>query len=269
MANYTDKKKKVNTADQEIRLQKFFTDLGIMSRRAAEAEIAAGRVRVNGQVAEIGQKIVPSRDRVVYNSKVLGADTPEEPIYVMFNKPRAVITSLSDECGRKCIKDYISGIPGRVYPVGRLDYNSDGLLLLTNDGEFANILTHPRHEIPKIYHVKVSGYVNASQLERLNKPMVIDGMKLMPAEVEVCENSENTKASPSTMLKFTLHEGKNRQIRKMCEKVNLRVLRLKRVAIGSLLLGDLPAGKWRMLTDKEVDYLVRENKKAESKNEDQ
>lgn len=241
----------------EIRLQKYFTDLGIMSRRAAEAVIAEGRVKVNGKVAEIGQKIVPGRDKVVYNSKVLGAEEPERKLYIMLNKPRAVITSLSDECGRRCIKDLISDIPGRVYPVGRLDYNSDGLLLLTNDGEFTNAMTHPRHGISKIYLVKVSGRVNAAQIEKLNKPMNIDGYDLLPVEAEITDPGET-----STVIQMTLREGRNRQIRKMCEKVGLNVLRLKRVAIGKVELGDLPAGKWRELTPKEVDYLIKESKRA-------
>lgn len=246
-----------NSNDGEIRLQKYFTDLGIMSRRAAEAVIAEGRVRVNGKAAEIGQKIVPGKDRVVYDSKVLGEDAPEPKLYIMFNKPRAVITSLSDECGRKCIKDLISDIPGRVYPVGRLDYNSDGLLLLTNDGEFTNAMTHPRHGIPKIYLVKVSGRASETQIEKLNRPMNIDGYELLPVEAEISDLGET-----STVIKMTLHEGRNRQIRKMCEKVGLNVLRLKRVAIGKVELGDLPAGKWRELTKKEVDYLIKESKKA-------
>ena len=244
--------KYMDNKSSEIRIQKYFSDLGIMSRRAAEAEIEKGTITVNGKRATLGQKIVPGKDIVLYNDTLVGDDRPVEKIYIMFNKPRGVITSLSDECGRRCISDFTADIPERVYPVGRLDYNSDGLLILTNDGEFANLLTHPKHDIPKIYLVKVSGQVADTQLKKLTSPMTIDGYRLEPVGC-IIESVTET----STVLRFTLHEGRNRQIRKMCEKVGLRILRLKRVAIGKVELGELPGGKWRMLTAKEIDYLTK------------
>lgn len=238
-----------------IKLQKYFTELGIMSRRSAEQVISNGEVTVNGEPATLGQRIVPERDRVVYNAQVLGEDSIGQKYYIMFNKPRAVITSLSDEHGRRCISDFISDIPVRVYPVGRLDYNSDGLLILTNDGELTNMLTHPKHMVPKIYLVKVSGKVSAARLEKLRSPLVIDGYEIMPVEVMIVDESDT-----STIMQMMLFEGRNRQIRKMCDIVGLNILRLKRVAIGSVELSDLPAGKWRYLTQKEIDHLVKENK---------
>lgn len=242
-------------APMEIRLQKYFTDCGIMSRRAAEKVIEEGLVKVNGKAAHLGQKIIPGRDRVEYNGELIVMQKEAEKLYIMLNKPRGVITSLSDEKGRRCIADLIKDVPGRVYPVGRLDYNSDGLLLLSNDGEFTNRLTHPRHSIPKIYFVKVSGKVTSEQMHGLTSAMTIDGYKLEPVQVDIYDITDT-----SSILQFTLFEGRNRQIRKMCEQVGLRVLRLKRIAIGSVQLGDLPAGKWRRLTAKEVKYLMGKNK---------
>lgn len=229
-----------------IRLQKFFTDCGVLSRRAAEAEIAAGRVRVNGEVAQVGDKIDPLRDTVEYRGRKIlpRADKPRR--YVMLNKPRGFVTTAKDEHGRRKVTDLIKGVGTRLYPVGRLDMDSEGLLLLTDDGDFANRLTHPRHEIPKIYHVTVSPAPLAKQLEALAQPMELDGYKLLPIGVRTL--SENG-------LELILHEGRNRQIRRMCEAVGLRVTRLCRVAIGDLKLGELPLGKWRDLTKDEVAYL--------------
>ncbi|MBR2370965.1 MAG: rRNA pseudouridine synthase [Clostridia bacterium] len=239
----------------EIRLQKYFTDCGIMSRRAAEKVIEEGLVKVNGKTAHLGQKIIPGKDRVEYNGELIVMQKTAEKLYIMLNKPRGVITSLSDEKGRRCIADLIKDIPGRVYPVGRLDYNSDGLLLLSNDGEFTNRLTHPKHSIPKIYFVKVSGKITSEQMHKLTSDMVIDGYKIEPVQVDIYDITDT-----SSILQFTLFEGRNRQIRKMCEQAGLRVLRLKRIAIGTVQLGDLPAGKWRHLTAKEVRYLMGKNK---------
>lgn len=242
-------------APQEIRLQKYFTDCGVMSRRAAERAIDEGLVKVNGHTAHLGQKIIPGKDRVEYNGEIIIMKKTSEKLYIMLNKPRGVITSLSDEKGRRCVADLIKDVPERVYPVGRLDYNSDGLLLLSNDGEFTNHLTHPRHEIPKYYFVKVAGHVTSEQMHALTAPMTVDGYRLEPVEVELYDITET-----SSILQFRLCEGRNRQIRKMCEKVGLRVLRLKRVAIGAIELGELPVGKWRYLTAKEVRYLMGKNK---------
>ncbi len=230
-----------------MRLQKFFSDAGVLSRRAAEAEIAAGRVKVNGAVARIGDSVDPETDVVEYKGKRIlpRADKPRQ--YIMLNKPRGYVTTAHDEKGRRAVTDLVRALGTRVYPVGRLDMDSEGLLLLTDDGEFANHLTHPRHEIPKLYHVTLSKSVSDEQLWALSQPMVLDGYTLLPVTV--------IPLSPDT-LEMHLYEGRNRQIRRMCEAVGLRVKRLQRVAIGDLTLGELPVGKWRALTPDEVAYLT-------------
>lgn len=231
---------------EPIRLQKFFTDSGVLSRRAAEAEILAGKVRVNGQIAKLGDKVDPEHDEVVYAGKTIRprADRPHR--YIMLNKPRGYVTTLQDEKGRKTVIELISDAKTRLYPIGRLDMDSDGLLLLTDDGAFANQLTHPKHEIPKIYHVTVSPLPTKEQLARLSSPMEIDGYRLMPVKVR--------RLAPD-VLEMTLFEGRNRQIRKMCDSVGLRVVALSRVAIGKLRIGTLPLGKWRELSREELEYL--------------
>lgn len=234
---------------EEIRLQKYFTDTKTLSRRAAEKEIAEGRVRVNGQVAILGDKIVPGVDTVVWNGVEI-LPCHDEKLYIMLNKPMGYVTTLSDEQGRKTVRELVADLGERVYPVGRLDMYSEGLLLLTSDGELTNRLTHPRHEIPKIYRVKLVGEVSDALLKKLAQPMEIDGYKLRPVEVSLLARDEGF-----TTVKMTLYEGRNRQIRKMCESLALSVARLTRVAIGDLKLGDLPRGKWRHLTDNEVNYL--------------
>ena len=237
---------------EAIRLQKYFTDSGVLSRRAAEAEIAAGHVRVNGEVAHVGDKIDPAVDRVEWNGKLIRPSTSaSEHVYVMLNKPRGYVTTAKDEKGRKTVTDLVSGVGTRVYPVGRLDMDSEGLLLLTNDGEFTNHLTHPRHEIPKIYHVTVSPALTTEHLTTLSAPMEIDGYRLRP--VTVFKRGDNE-------LEMHLYEGRNRQIRKMCKAVGLRVKQLCRVAIGELSLGRLECGHWRHLTDAEVRYLMSQDK---------
>lgn len=239
----------------EIRLQKFFTDSGVLSRRAAEAEIRAGRVSVNGVIAEIGQKIDPARDTVTYQGKVI-AYCPSAPRhYILLNKPRGYVTTLSDEKGRRTAAELVADVGVRLYPVGRLDMDSDGLLLFTDDGALTERLTHPRHEIAKHYLVTVAGTVTPEQIERLNAPFLLDGYHTLPARV-TRSGSENG----NTLLAVELHEGRNRQIRKMCAEVGLRILRLSRIAIGKITLGDLPVGKHRPLTDDEVAYLKGEKR---------
>lgn len=230
---------------EPIRLQKYFTDCGVMSRRAAEAEIAAGLVCVNGSIASVGDKIDPDIDVVEYKGRRILPQAAEKRLTVMLNKPRGYVTTASDEKGRHTVTELVAGANTRLYPIGRLDMDSEGLLLLTNDGELANRLTHPRHEIPKIYHVTISSKPTESQLDALCAPMELDGYKLLPIGVRTL--------SPDT-LELTLHEGRNRQIRRMCEAVGLRVKRLRRVAIGALAL-DVPPAKWRALTDEELRYL--------------
>ena len=239
----------------EIRLQKYISDCGIMSRRAAEAEIAAKKVKVNGKTAEIGQKIDPEKDKVEIGGKPLRMQRKSTYTYVMLNKPRGYLSSVSDDRGRKCVTELVSDIKLRLYPVGRLDMDSDGLLLMTNDGDLTNRLTHPRHEIPKIYRVKVKPAPNKEQLALLGSSLVIDGYKIQPAEVEVLTSDEEKE---SAIILIKLYEGRNRQIRKMCEAAKLSVLWLTRIAIGELDLGKLGRGKWRYLTDEEVAYLKNE-----------
>ena len=237
---------------EKIRLQKFFTDCGVMSRRAAEEEIRRGNVSVNGHVASIGMKIDPARDRVTYKGRVVAMPTKKEYVYVLLNKPRGYATTTSDPHEKKNVLDLLTDVRTRVYPVGRLDKISEGLLLLTNDGDLANKLTHPKHSIPKIYRVKVDGQVTQQQLDILTSPLTIDGYTIEPVEVEVHDMTDET-----TTLTFTLYEGRNRQIRKMCEQANLTVRRLNRVAIGKIKLGGLSVGKWRYLEQHEIDYLRR------------
>lgn len=236
---------------EKVRLQKFIADAGIMSRRAAEAEIERGSVSVNGHVAAIGTKIDPRVDIVTYRGQRINA-ARREKVYIMMNKPRGYLCSTSDTHGRKCVTDLIEGVDSRIYPVGRLDLISEGLLLLTDDGELKNRLTHPKYSLPKVYRVKVGGSVSDEKLAILTSPMEIDGYEIKPVEVTRGEENES-----GTVLKFTLHEGRNRQIRKMCEIAGLTVKRLSRVSVGSLKLGGLPVGKWRYLEPSEVEYLYK------------
>ena len=228
-----------------------------MSRRAAEAAVEAGRVLINDQKALIGQKIDPECDIIKLDGKVI-KPILKDKLYIMLNKPRGYITTLSDERGRSTVATLVSNCGARVYPVGRLDMDSEGLLLLTNDGELTLRLTHPRHEIPKIYHVTLRGEVSDTDIVALQNVRMIDDYKLAPVGIRLLSRSGG-----KTVIEFTLYEGRNRQIRKMCEAVSLRITQLRRVAIGDLKLGDLPLGKWRHLTQAQIDYLYQ--KKEEEK----
>ena len=239
---------------EKIRLQKYLADAGIMSRRAAEEEIKNGNVSVNGHVAELGSKIDPRNDVVAYRGKRIRYEK-KEYTYIMMNKPRGYLCSTTDDRGRKCVTDLLDGVDARVYPVGRLDLVSEGILLLTDDGELKNRLTHPKHTIGKVYRVKVAGKVSDEQMEILTSELVIDGYKIQPVVVNVSSEDES-----GTVLKMTLFEGRNRQIRKMCEAANLTVKRLSRISIGNLKLDGLPVGKWRYLEQAEVDYLYKATK---------
>ena len=239
---------------EKVRLQKFIADSGLMSRRAAEAEIERGNFSVNGHLASIGMKIDPAADVVAYKGKRIRYEK-KKYTYIMINKPRGYLSSTADDHGRKCVTDLLEGVNARVYPVGRLDLISEGMLLLTDDGELKNRLTHPSHTIPKIYRVKVAGSVSENQMDILTSPLVIDGYKIKPVDVIITGEDES-----GTVLKFTLFEGRNRQIRKMCEAAELTVKRLSRVSIGNLKLDGLPVGKWRYLEQSEVDYLYKATK---------
>ena len=238
----------------EIRLQKYIADAGLMSRRAAEEEIKNGNVSVNGHVAALGAKINPKTDVVSYRGKRIKYEK-REYTYIMLNKPRGYLSSTTDDRGRKCVTDLLSGVDARVYPVGRLDLISEGMLLLTDDGELKNRLTHPSHSLPKLYRVKVGGEVNEEQFERLTSPMIIDDYEIKPVAVVISDKDES-----GTVLKMTLFEGRNRQIRKMCEQAGLTVKRLSRVAIGKIKLNGLAVGHYRHLTEEEVAYLYNNTK---------
>ena len=243
--------KKKDIKMELIRLQKYFTDCGVLSRRAAEEEIKAGKVKVNGIRAQLGDKIDPEHDIVEYKGRRIMPLKNAKLVYILFNKPCGVVTSAKDEKGRICVTDMVK-CGTRVYPVGRLDLNSQGLILMTNDGDLTNKLTHPRHEIPKIYEVEVVGKVTTEQLSILNSSMTIDGYILLPVKTE-----DVSKTEKFTKLRMTLFEGRNRQIRKMCEQVGLKVATLTRIAIGDITLGSLESGKWRYLTDKEIAQLKK------------
>ncbi len=236
---------------EKIRLQKFFTDAGIMSRRAAEREIADGKVKINGTVAALGDKVDPETDTVEYKGKKLKYRSGSHT-YIMLNKPVGCVTTANDEKGRMNAVRLVSSLGKRVYPVGRLDMNSDGLLLLTDDGELANRLTHPSHNIPKIYRVKVTKAPTEEQLSILRSPLVLDGYQIQPVKTEVIDSQDGA------LLEMTLFEGRNRQIRRMCEAAGLKISRLTRIAVGELTLGELPCGKWRHLTAEEAEYLKKE-----------
>lgn len=242
---------------EKIRIQKYFTDCGILSRRAAEAEIAAGHVRVNGALAEIGQKIDPEADEILYRGKPVVQERNRQTLTVLLHKPAGFVTTTSDERGRPCVTDLLTELDVRLYPIGRLDMNSTGLLLLTNDGELANLLTHPRHHVPKVYHVTVGGEITPTQLRQLSAPMTIDGYRLQPVKVNCLRAYEH-----ASVLEMTLREGRNRQIRKMCDALGLHVLSLHRVSLGPIVLGHLPLGKFRRLAPTEVEALKQAARKA-------
>lgn len=236
-------------AEDKVRLQKFMSECGVASRRKSEELIESGKVRVNGAVALLGDKINPKKDTVTVNGKKIVKQ--KEHKYIMLHKPRGFITTMSDEMERKCVAQLISDVPQRVYPVGRLDRDSEGLLLFTNDGEFANALTHPKKHVSKTYRVTVRPGITDEQLSAITEGIIIDDRKTAPAEVRVVTKEENR-----VVLEIILYEGRNRQIRKMCEQLGLEVARLKRTAIGSVKLGMLKQGDWRELTEDEVRKLM-------------
>ena len=231
----------------EERLQKLLSAAGVCSRRAAEDYLTAGRVTVNGETAQLGQKADPDRDEILVDGVPLGR--PERPVYLMLNKPRGYVTTLSDEQGRPTVAELTAGAGARVYPVGRLDLDSEGLLLLTNDGDLAQRLLHPSHQVDKTYHVQVYGPV-AGAAEKLSAIRDLRGEPIRPASVRCLWQGEKTAE-----LEITIHEGKNRQIRRMCARCDLGVKRLRRVREHTLELGDLPPGKWRYLTEQEIAEL--------------
>lgn len=231
----------------EERIQKIMASRGVASRRASEELILQGRVTCNGQVCGLGDRADPEKDTILVDGRPLPSTL--DAIYILLHKPRGYVTTLSDEKGRKNVSQLVSDCPQRVYPVGRLDMDSEGLLLLTNDGELANHLMHPSHVVDKVYQVWVQGF-SPEGLERLSQPIELDGYRIRKPNVK-CQKRTGDKA----LLQITIHEGRNRQIRRMCAIAGMEVQRLKRIREGSLSLGQLPLGKWRYLTQEEVKAL--------------
>ena len=229
------------------RLQKILSARGVASRRRAEEMIQNGQVTVNGIAASLGDSADPETDEIRVNGQLLPGG--QQSVYILLNKPRGYVTTLSDEKGRPNAAQLVADCGIRVYPVGRLDMDSEGLLLFTNDGAFANALTHPKQEVEKVYEVWVSGYYPGGE-EKMSRPIVLDGYRIRPPKVTLLSVRE-AKAK----LRVTIHEGRNRQIRRMCEATGMRCTRLKRIQEGNLLLGDLPSGHWRYLTPEEIAEL--------------
>lgn len=236
-------------ADNSMRLQKFLSECGVASRRKSEELISMGKVKVNGRVAQIGDKVNPKRDTVTVSGKKIVSS--KNKYYIMLHKPRGFVTTLSDEMDRRCVADLVKDIPERIYPVGRLDKDSEGLLLMTNDGDFANAMMHPKHHVPKTYRVTVRQNVTENMVDQLAVGIMIEGRKTAPADVRVL-----LKEDTRTVLEIVLYEGRNREIRKMCESLGLDVIRLKRTQFGSIKLGMLAQGKYRELTADEVHKLM-------------
>lgn len=231
------------------RLQKILASRGVCSRRKAEEMIAAGRVTCNGVVAKLGDNADPDVDEILLDGIALPSQGDQ--VYILLNKPRGYVTTLSDEKGRKNVAQLVADCGKRVYPVGRLDMDSEGLLLFTNDGEFANNLMHPKHEVNKTYRVVVRGYTDQG-LEKLKEPVTLDGYTIRKPQIKLERKSQT---SDRAELLVTIHEGRNRQVRRMCDLAGMNVLRLIRISEGKLQLGRLPSGKWRYLTPEEVELL--------------
>lgn len=233
------------------RIQKILSARGVCSRRKAEELITAGRVTCNGKVVRLGDAADAECDEILLDGKPLPSRSSY--VYIMLNKPRGYITTLSDEKGRPDAARLVADCGTRVYPVGRLDMDSEGLLLFTNDGEFANLLMHPKHEVNKTYRVLVDGF-SEEKLENLKQPITLDGYTIRKPDIKLLRTRERGQAQ----LLVTIHEGRNRQVRRMCAAAGMNVLRLQRIGEGKLKLGDLPLGKWRHLTAAEVDALKKE-----------
>ncbi|WP_312071407.1 pseudouridine synthase [Anaerotignum propionicum] len=234
----------------EERLQKFLAEAGVASRRKAEELIAAGKIKVNGKVVmELGTKIDPKKDEVLYLDKEV-SKKEVELVYIMLHKPEGYVTTAKEQFGRPGVMDLVRDVKERIFPVGRLDYDTSGLLLLTNDGDLTYKLTHPKHDVDKTYIAKLYGTPDDMDLQKFRRGVVIDGKQTKPAKMQIIEKGER-----QSTVEIIIHEGRNRQVRKMCEAIKHPVAQLKRVATGDLTMGDLPKGKYRHLTPKEVKYL--------------
>ena len=232
------------------RVQKLISASGLMSRRAAEEEISAGHVTVNGEIARLGDRADIHTDTILVRGKPLPQS--EGKIYIMLNKPRGYVTTMSDEKGRRDVTELVKAVNARLYPVGRLDMYSEGLLVMTNDGDFANRLSHPSGNFGKTYHTWVQGENIEQKADVLRRPMEIGGYLIRPAQVEVIGRFDN-----GAVLAVTIFEGRNRQVRKMCQQAGLKVTKLLRVGEGPLKLGELKTGKWRHLTEEEIGLIMR------------
>jgi len=237
-------------ADNKIRLQKFLSEAGVASRRKAEEMIRNGMVKVNGTVAQVGDSVDPKKDTVVVKGKKIRKENNMR--YILLNKPRGYVTTTDDDLGRKCVLELVRDVKERIYPVGRLDRVSEGALILTNDGAFANAMMHPSKHVPKTYRVTVRPGITSEQVDILSTGVELDGRLTAPAQVYVI-----SKEDDRAVLEIVLYEGRNRQIRRMCEAVNLEVARLRRIAVGSVKLGMLQTGEWRDLTPTEVEGLFK------------
>jgi 23S rRNA pseudouridine2605 synthase len=242
------------------RIQKFLSDNGVLSRRKAEEAIVAGKITVNGRPASIGQKIDPRRDLVAVEGVKVEPPRRKQNLYIMLHKPRGYVTTTSDEMGRRCVADLVKNAPQKVYPVGRLDKQSEGLLLLTNDGDFANKIMHPRSHVSKTYRVTVRADVTEDQLIKLSTGVMLDDKLTLPASVHLI-----SKESGRSVMQLTIFEGRNRQVRRMCEGVGLTVVRLRRTAVGPMKLGMLQPGEWRELAPSELIALRASMKKSENR----
>ncbi|GIP58154.1 pseudouridine synthase [Paenibacillus sp. FSL W8-0186] len=239
------------------RLQKILAAAGVASRRKCEELITSGQVQVNGEtVTALGTKADPAVDVITVNGRTIGA---EKKIYIMFNKPKGVITSASDPQGRKIVTDYLKGITERLYPVGRLDYDTEGLLLLTNDGDFAHLLTHPKHHVPKTYLATVKGVPHGTELDKLKDGVMLEDGMTAPAEVEYYDVDPDGKQA---VISITIHEGRNRQVRRMFEAIQHPVTKLKRISFGGLYLDNLKRGLYRHLSKEEVEELFKQARSA-------
>lgn len=237
-----------------MRLQKFIAECGIASRRSAEKIIESGRVCVNGELVDyMGCVIDPERDIVEIDGRVISPEKKKH--YIMLNKPKNYVTTVSDDLGRPTVMQLVSDIDARIYPVGRLDFDTTGLLIMTNDGDFANILAHPKHIVNKAYIARIDKPLDENQLERLRNGIDLDGTMTAPAKAENIKRPQK-----GFEVKITIHEGRNRQVRRMLEAVGVNVMSLKRISVGSLTLGNLPEGKWRRLSDAEINKLRGKNK---------
>ena len=232
-----------------MRLQKFLAKAGVASRRKSEELILNGKVKVNNElVTELGTKVDPETDKVFYKNKLVKPE--ENKVYYMLNKPEGYITTVEDERGRKTVIDLLSDVKERIYPIGRLDYDTSGLLLLTNDGDLTYVITHPKHEIEKTYIANLRGIPSNQQLQEFRSGLLIEGRKTAKAKIAITDKNKE-----GAIVTITIIEGRNRQVRKMCAAIGHPVISLKRIAIGAITLGNLPLGKSRLLTTKEIAYL--------------